>query len=190
MSYIYAIGENIIKYPYTRDDLIKDNPNVSFSITPTANDLTPFNVYILVPTVKSEVEDPRTQRVYQKTPILVDNVWKEVWGIRNATESEVISYDESNAPLPDWIGFKTQVINSESMNAAFLSAIPVAPIAALMLAPALNMATEGNTSDFISAWNTLLSKNVVPESVLNEVIFLAINHNLPASFIQSLQSNY
>jgi|LakMenEpi03Aug12_release.lakeMendotaPanAssembly.Ray.scaffolds.fasta_scaffold349341_3 hypothetical protein len=189
MSYIHAIGENIIKYPYTRDDLIKDNPNVSFPINPTEKDLALFNVYILAPTVKPEVEDPRTQRVYQKTPILVDNVWKEDWGIRNATESEIIAYDESNAPLPDWFGFKAQVINSESMNAAFLSAMPVAPIAALMLAPSLNMATEGNTSDFITAWNTLFSKNLVSENILNEVISLATDHNLPISFIQSLQGN-
>jgi hypothetical protein len=189
MSYIYAIGEDIIKYPYTRDDLTRDNPNVSFPVNPTPYDLEPFNVYILTPTNIPEVNDPRTQRVIKKTPILENNIWKEVWEIRNATESEVAAYDLANAPLPNWNGFKSQVIISDAMNSAVLAAMPVAPIAALMLAPALNLAAEGNTGDFISIWSNLLSKELVPETVLQEVLALAYSCNLPEEFIQNLQGN-
>jgi len=186
--YIHAVNGTVIKYPESWDDLRAANPNVSFPVKPTAEDLAPFNRFIPLTTPRPDVDDPRTQRVERIDPVLVEGSWTEVWAVRDATDAEIEAYDRANAPLPNWAGFKAEVIASEAINAAFLAALPQAPIATLMLPTALNLVAQGAVDDFITAWSQLLDKNAVPESVLDAAVAMAIENNLPADFIDRLQA--
>jgi hypothetical protein len=188
MSYLKAVDGIVIKYPYTRGDLTADNPNVSFPADPTAEDLAPFDAFIPQPTPRPVADDQRTQRVERIDPVLIDGSWREAWVIRDATDAEIMAYDRANAPAPNWAGFKAEVIASEAINAAFLAALPQAPIATLMLPAALNLVAQGAVDDFIAAWSELLAKNAVPEQVLDAAVAMAISSNLPSDFIDRLQA--
>lgn len=185
--YVHAINNTIVKYPESWDSLRAANPNVSFPLNPTADDLAPFDRFIPLPTPRPTVGDPRTQRVERIDPVLVDGSWTEAWAAREATAAEIEVYDRANAPAPDWAGFKTQVIASESINAAFLAAMPIAPIATLMLPASLNLVAQGAADDFITAWSELIAKDAVPTAALQDAAALAIASNLPAEFVDQLQ---
>jgi hypothetical protein len=185
--YVHAIDNTIVKYPESWDSLRAANPNVSFPLNPTADDLAPFDRFIPLPTPRPAVDDPRTQRVDRIDPVLIDGSWTEAWAVRDATAAEIEAYDLANAPAPDWAGFKTQVIASQSINAAFLAAMPIAPIATLMLPASLNLVAQGVADDFITAWSELLAKDAVPEPVLQDAVALAVASNLPAGFVDQLQ---
>ena len=188
MSYIYSINNVIIKYPYTRGDLTRDNPNVSFPPDPTPEDLAPFNVFIVFSIERPTLTDPRTQKIQRGSPIFQNGRWEEVWIIRQATQEEIVEYDITNAPEPEWETFKTGIIQSSSMNSAFLSALSSAPIAVSMLTAALTGITNTRgPQDFITAWNTLIQQNLVPPAVVLEVIELATESNIPQDFIDAIQ---
>ena len=184
MSYLYAPGGTIAKYPYTRDDLTSDNPNISFPSKPRADDLRPFNVYIVAPSPVPILEDPRAQRIERKNPVLDDDRWKEVWEIREATTEEIAAYDLANAPEPEWEQFKLDIMESQSINTAFLSAMTSAPIAASMLTAALaNIAAAGGPKDFTTAWSVLLGSGLIAPEVIQEILDLAIASYLPKEFL-------
>lgn len=190
MSYIKAINGTIIKYPYTRDDLTRDNPNVSFPIDPTSGDLEPFNTFMIESTEKPILEDPRTQRVEREIPIFEDGRWKEKWKIRTATPQEIEDYDLANVPNPNWEKFKERIIQSSTLNSTFLSALSSAPIAVSMLTAALtNITNTKSSEDFLSSWKTLIELGLISSDVISELIQLATESNLPENFIISIQEN-
>lgn len=84
----YAKIENgeVVKYPYSIEDLRKDNPNVSF---PSIVDEVIKSAYSMLPVQKVEVQSDYTKNVSENLPELVDNVWTQSWNVVDATEEEV-----------------------------------------------------------------------------------------------------
>lgn len=94
---MYAKVKNGIveKYPYTVDDLRRDNPNTSFPVTQTAELLSEFGVVTVVVTGKPEHN--YTQNCIESDPVFVQdrNRWEQNWVITEASEQEIV--DRINA---------------------------------------------------------------------------------------------
>ena len=187
MDYVHAIDNCIIKYPYTRDDLTRDNPNVSFPVRPTPEDLAPFNVFIVESTEKPLLKDPRIQKIQRELPVLKNKKWKEVWSIRSATQEEILAYDSNNTPQPDWEIFKNKIIQSSCINSSVASALKISPIAVFMLITALyDIANVKGSHNFVTILKELIKQNLISQDVVMKIRKLSIDSNLPQTFIDSI----
>ena len=90
-------------WPYELATLRRDNPNVSFSNYPSAEDLAPFNCFAVEPT-EAPAYDQRTQYLEQTFPIQVDGIWHQQWQVVARSDEEIAAYDEAQRPSPDWQG--------------------------------------------------------------------------------------
>lgn len=84
----YAKIENgeVIKYPYSIQDLKKDNPNVSF---PSIIDEPTKFGYSMLPIQKIEVQEDYTKNILEELPELIDGIWTQSWSITDATQEEI-----------------------------------------------------------------------------------------------------
>ena len=91
MLYVKAIDSQIVAYPYTQTDLIRDNPSTSFpsgGISPDS--MTEWNVFP-VHFADQPVIDPLAQRVVELAPMYDGQSWIQQWAV------EALSQDEINA---------------------------------------------------------------------------------------------
>ena len=91
MLYVKAIDSQIVAYPYTQTDLIRDNPSTSFpsgGISPDS--LAEWNVFP-VHFADQPVVDPLAQRVVELAPMYDGQSWIQQWVV------EALSQDEINA---------------------------------------------------------------------------------------------
>lgn len=79
-------NNQVIKYPYSANDLYAEYPNTSFPLSLDTADLSDFGVYKVTPTQKPNVD--YTQVVEEQSPELIDGVWTQVWFVRSATAEE------------------------------------------------------------------------------------------------------
>lgn len=89
--FIKAIGEEIIKYPYTMVDLLKENPNVSFP-NGYENDLSllaGFNVYSVETSERPTYNTMTHDAVTRSVPSLVDGAWILGWNIVTKSTEEI-----------------------------------------------------------------------------------------------------
>lgn len=85
-KYIKVVDGNIEKYPYTFQDLRKENPNISFPLNYSDPEgLKEYGVYIVVET-SSPSFDYMTQSVVEKDPILQNEEWVQVFEVENAAQ--------------------------------------------------------------------------------------------------------
>ena len=84
----YAKIENgeVIKYPYSIEDLRKDNPDVSF---PSIIDETTKSRYNMLLIQKVEIQSDYTKNISEDSPELFDGVWTQTWSVVDATEEEI-----------------------------------------------------------------------------------------------------
>jgi len=191
-------------WPYSLTDLRRENPNVSFSASPTAEDLAQFGVYQVQPSDAPAV-NPRTERVEESLPEVVDGIWQQRWTVRNASPEEIAAYDEANAPPPDWSAFLAALLQSSMLGAAQIGAqqildaeLPSAEglrlerlrraSTALSSIPAvlLAAASSGDPSLFIGAWLILRQAGLVAPEVASGLAQLATAYDLPEDLIRSL----
>jgi hypothetical protein len=91
MLYVKAIDNQIVAYPYTQTDLIRDNPSTSFpsgGISPDS--MAEWNVFP-VHFADQPVVDPLAQRVVEIAPLSDGQSWIQQWSV------EALSQDEINA---------------------------------------------------------------------------------------------
>ena len=91
MLYVKAIDSQIVAYPYTQTDLIRDNPSTSFpsgGISPAS--LAEWNVFPVHFADQPEVA-PLAQRVVELAPMYDGQSWIQQWAV------EALSQDEINA---------------------------------------------------------------------------------------------
>ena len=86
---MYAkLYENAIKiYPYTLTQLQQDNPNTSFTRTPTIDELYQFEVVFITQTDIPKID--YTQNVTESIPVLKDSTWYQTWVVSQVTEQEI-----------------------------------------------------------------------------------------------------
>jgi len=187
MTLIHTPTDSAPVWPYSLADLRRDNPNVSFSVSPSADDLAPFNVYEVQP--DAPAADPRTERVGESYPELVDGIWQQRWTVRDASPEEIAAYDEANRPPADWDSFKRLALTHPGLNAAMAAALPLAPAAALALPAALMRAEQGATADFAGCWRAVCAAAPMASETVEELVTAAQAANLPAEFVAALSPN-
>lgn len=97
-------------YPYTLAQLRQDNPNVSFPLTPTADDLAPFGVFPVVPT-DAPTYEPSTHRIEEAFPEEVNGEWQQRWELIELTPEEQDAWQRANNP-PRYQEFYEAFLNS------------------------------------------------------------------------------
>jgi len=87
---MYLLIQNgaVAVYPYSVEQLRRDNPGTSFPAQPTLASLAEWGVFPVVQTQPPD-SDPLTQTVVEDTPIQIDGVWVQVWEVRAASAQEV-----------------------------------------------------------------------------------------------------
>jgi len=123
----YAKIENgeVIKYPYSIEDLRIDNPNVSF---PSIIDEPTKSRYSMLPIQKIETQVDYTKNISENLPELIEGVWTQSWTITDATQEEINQRlsnewfgirDERNARLysSDWTQLVDSPLTEEQKNA-------------------------------------------------------------------------
>ena len=91
MLYVQAINDQIVAYPYTQTDLIRDNPSTSFpSGGISTASLAEWNVFP-VHFADQPAVDASAQRVVELAPMYDGQAWIQQWAV------EALSQDEINA---------------------------------------------------------------------------------------------
>ena len=123
----YAKIENgeVVKYPYSIQDLRIDNQNVSF---PSIIDESMRSKYGMLPIQRLEIQQDYTKNISEDIPELIDGVWTENWIIVDATQEEIDERltnkwwevrDERNSRLnsSDWTQITDSPLTEEQKNA-------------------------------------------------------------------------
>lgn len=69
-------------------DVVRENPNTSFPLTPNEAVLLEFGVYPLLPT-DAPIVNPATQVVIEAPPAQVNGQWRQQWAVRDLTMEEL-----------------------------------------------------------------------------------------------------
>ena len=85
--FIKAKNSEVIKYPYTMEDLYADYPNTSFPDKLENNTLAEFDVYIVNEQPQPEID--YTKNVTEETPNLMNGEWYQDWAVTDATLEEI-----------------------------------------------------------------------------------------------------
>lgn len=89
LTYVKVLDNQAVEYPYSYEDLRRDNPNVSFSVMVTNDMLASYDVY---PVTVLEVPeyDPSTQKIVQESlPNKIDGAWILGWSVSEKNEDEI-----------------------------------------------------------------------------------------------------
>ena len=88
--YVKIANNEVEEFPYTLDQLKRDNPNVSFPQTISSETLASYNVFPVTLT-EPPAHDQLVELVTTANPTLVDGVWTQAWTKVNRTEEEASS---------------------------------------------------------------------------------------------------
>lgn len=180
--YVQATADTIIKYPFSRSDLLATFPNVSFPPNPSAEDLAPLGVYPV--TVQPQpAHDSRTERLEPDEPVLADGSWQQSWSIRPATAEEIADYDQSHAPTPKWKEFGVALALRPEISQLY-DQLPSAIASGLTVG--LSQAAGGDWCLFVLLWRELTRDDMIPDGIMQSVLSAAEQHHLPSAFIEAI----
>jgi len=95
--YVKIVDNAIDRYPYTLEQLRKDNPSVSFPKVMSDNLLESYGIYI-VTQLNTPSINKRTQKyTADAAPTLVDGAWTIGWTTSNKSSDEISVYDNVEA---------------------------------------------------------------------------------------------
>lgn len=98
--YVLLKNEVVSKYPYSIEELKKDNPQTSFPSQITNELLAEWNVFPVVLAEYPQVD--YTKNVIEETPNLVNGMWYQDYTVADATEEEIAQRKaELNAQAED-----------------------------------------------------------------------------------------
>lgn len=131
MTDLIRVYEDRIQWPYSRAQLVADEPQLSLS-----NELPNYELESLIQVgiyvarvlpAEPPAADSRTERVEEVTPIQVaveageEDVWMQKWAVRDATPEEIAAFDAANAPKPNYQAFYFAFLSSNIYQGTFLS---------------------------------------------------------------------
>ena len=98
MNYIHAENSIIIEYPYSSEKMRSDNPQTSFPIEMSAEELAEWGVFAV------EEQDPpafseQTESIELQPPALVNGVWVQSWVVVAASAEEIERRTTTRAAL-------------------------------------------------------------------------------------------
>lgn len=88
-TYAKVAGGKVAVYPYTLQQLRKDNPDVSFPRAPNVAALLDHGVVVVEDSAVPAPSDPTTKNVVEGTPALVAGRWTQTWVEVDADASDV-----------------------------------------------------------------------------------------------------
>ena len=88
--YVKIANNQVEEFPYTLDQLKRDNPNVSFPETISLSTLASYNVFPVTLT-EPPAHDQLVELVTMSNPTLVNDAWKQAWAKQNRTNEEASS---------------------------------------------------------------------------------------------------
>lgn len=97
MLYVKAIDNQIVAYPYSQTDLVRDNPSTSFpagGISPAS--LAEWNVFP-VHFADQPVVDPLAQRVIEAIPSFDGQSWIQQWTVEAIPQAEIDAMTDQQA---------------------------------------------------------------------------------------------
>ena len=95
--YLLFKNQSVSAYPYADAQLKRDNPQVSFPKTLTAEIRAEFGVYAVQPTPTPDV-DRMTYRVAELTPVEIDGAWHQAWEAQALSAEEVAAAYAASVP--------------------------------------------------------------------------------------------
>lgn len=90
---------------------------------------------------------------------------------------------------PNWEAFKSTAITSTNLNLLLGELLTIAPILATSFPVTFLELENGKYTDFILVWNGINSVTQVSTELIDEIVALATECNLPQEFIRILSSN-
>jgi hypothetical protein len=166
-------------YPCDLYQVRQDNPNVSFSNTPTDEDLAPFGYANVHPTPQPEI-DNRTQRIDGESYQEVEGRYYQQWSVRAATGEEISDYDLKHGPQPDWKSFATDAMTDEDVNSMLSTLLTQSPGLYGGIVVGLGQAGQGDPRMFTTSWAILMNTGLVSPSVMQTLQNLFTTYNIPA----------
>ena len=95
--YCKVVNNQVSKYPYTLDNLRKDNPSVSFPNLITNSLAEEFGCYMVFKENTPDF-DPLTQKIVESdVPVLTDGKWVVTKSVESMTSEEISSANEAKA---------------------------------------------------------------------------------------------
>lgn len=94
MNYAKVVDGVLQEYPYSKKHLIRDNPNISFAVHMSPEDLISWGLYVVHPSPYAEF-NPLTHRLTETNPVFDGEKWVQQWSI------EVLSTEENAAKISE-----------------------------------------------------------------------------------------
>lgn len=183
MSMIRTL-DGLILWPYSLAQLRADEPQRSFSSSPSDRELAVFGVYRVQATAQPEY-DPAAERVAEVQPIEQDGQWLQRWEVVELTEAEAAAYYRATHP-PRWLEFGDAVQSLAEINALLGAALQAVPALAMALSVGLGKAADGDDRVFLRAWAAAKTLGLADAALVQELQMLATAHDLPADFVAGL----
>jgi len=89
MSYVKIVDGAVAAYPYTAEDLKRDNPNTSFPRNMTPETLAPYGVLPVVAADALPYEHASQRLVLSDKPSLINEEWKLTYTVVDMTQEEI-----------------------------------------------------------------------------------------------------
>lgn len=192
MNYILAKPDFNPIYPYSLFQLRVENPNISFPVYPSEDDLKPFHCFFVIPTEPPILENPRIRRISESDPVQnSDGKWEQTWTTRDATEQEIAEWDTINnpPPQPDWVAFKLLSQSSPEFKNIITQALISDPVNALGLQTELNEVIRGyDPRPFYAALSSVFNSVEPDPAILRSFAAAARLMHLPDGFVDMLLS--
>lgn len=87
MNYIHAENSIVIEYPYSIEKMRSDNPQTSFPIEMSAEELAEWGVFAVEEQAPPTFNE-QTESIEHQPPALVNGVWVQCWVIVAASAEE------------------------------------------------------------------------------------------------------
>ena len=144
-------SNELLQYPFSLSELRKELPSVSFPYPPTAEDLAPFNCFIVTET-KPPINGAKLTHELVSRVELIDGSWVEGWSLEAVSEEEAARRFEVHIRSLDYRGFWREFVRSSSY-------------AALKTAAATELAANVLATELISVFSDAKTGNVDQEAM-------------------------
>lgn len=168
--YVLAPNQTVKTFPYSIDDLRRDNPGTSFPSVPSRETLAEWNVFPVIeePAPKHDVI---TQNCNQLGPTLLAGRWTLTWQVTSATPSQVAERIRVNA---NYHTFWDALLGSslyDSIRAQSMASLPMNTLATEFIT-LLGDAKAGrpNETAIQSSMDALLATGSFTQNHLSELV--------------------
>jgi hypothetical protein len=79
--YVLTLNDEVVSYPYSVDELVRSNPQVSFPTAPSIKLLNEYGVHIVV-FVGTPEYDPELERLVEVNPVWSGERWERSYEVQ------------------------------------------------------------------------------------------------------------